>query len=89
MRMKARAAILGSGNIGTDLLCKALRSDWIEPVWVVGIDPDSDGLKKARAAGMKTTHDGVAGGGGPQDRAGGDEVVGLGGGAAGAGGGGV
>ena len=59
--MKARAAILGSGNIGTDLLCKALRSDWIEPVWVVGIDPDSDGLKKAREAGMKTTHDGVAG----------------------------
>jgi acetaldehyde/propanal dehydrogenase len=59
--MKARAAILGSGNIGTDLLYKALRSDWIEPVWVVGIDPDSDGLKKAREAGMKTTHDGVAG----------------------------
>ena len=59
--MKARAAILGSGNIGTDLLYKALRSDWIEPVWVVGSDPDSDGLKKAREAGMKTTHDGVAG----------------------------
>ena len=59
--MKARAAIIGSGNIGTDLLYKALRSDWIEPVWVVGIDPDSDGLKKAREMGMKTTHDGVAG----------------------------
>ena len=59
--MKARAAIIGSGNIGTDLLYKALRSDWIEPVWVVGIDADSDGLKKAREAGMKTTHDGVAG----------------------------
>ena len=59
--MKANAAILGSGNIGTDLLYKALRSDWIEPVWVVGIDPRSDGLKKAREAGIKTTHDGVAG----------------------------
>ena len=59
--MKARAAIIGSGNIGTDLLYKALRSDWIEPVWMVGIDPRSDGLKRAADLGLRTTHEGVNG----------------------------
>ncbi|HEY2514807.1 MAG TPA: acetaldehyde dehydrogenase (acetylating) [Polyangiaceae bacterium] len=59
--MKIRAAIVGSGNIGTDLVIKAMRSEWIEPAWVVGIDPDSDGLKRAAALGLKTTPNGVDG----------------------------
>jgi acetaldehyde/propanal dehydrogenase len=59
--MTIKAAIIGSGNIGTDLLYKAQRSRLIEPIWVVGIDPESDGLERARDMGMKTTHEGVDG----------------------------
>ncbi|VXC08732.1 acetaldehyde-CoA dehydrogenase II, NAD-binding [Pseudomonas sp. 8AS] len=61
MSKKLRAAIIGPGNIGTDLLMKMCRSDWIEPVWMVGVDPESDGLKRARELGLKTTAEGVDG----------------------------
>ncbi len=60
-RMKVNAALIGSGNIGTDLMVKALRSKTINPLWMVGIEPDSDGLARAKVAGLKTTHEGVAG----------------------------
>ena len=59
--MKVNAALIGSGNIGTDLMIKALRSEHINPTWMVGIEADSDGLKKAKAAGLNTTHEGVDG----------------------------
>ncbi len=59
--MKIRCALIGSGNIGTDLMIKLLRSDILDPVWMVGIDPESDGLKRAAAQGLKTTHEGVDG----------------------------
>ena len=58
---KIKCALIGPGNIGTDLLAKLQRSPVLEPVWMVGIDPASDGLKKAREMGIKTTADGVDG----------------------------
>jgi len=58
---KVHCALIGSGNIGTDLLAKLLRSPVLKPVWMVGIDADSDGLRKAREHGLKTTAEGVDG----------------------------
>ncbi|MCK9468968.1 MAG: acetaldehyde dehydrogenase (acetylating) [Porticoccaceae bacterium] len=58
---KIKCAVIGPGNIGTDLLAKLKRSAVLEPVWMVGIDPASDGLTRAREMGIKTTADGVDG----------------------------
>ena len=61
MNNKIKAAIIGPGNIGTDLLVKAMRSEVIEPVWMVGVIEDSPGLARAQELGLKTTAVGVDG----------------------------
>ena len=60
--MKHKVAIIGSGNIGTDLMMKILAgSDTLEMGAMVGIDPESDGLKRAADRGVATTHEGLDG----------------------------
>ncbi|MFF5499462.1 acetaldehyde dehydrogenase (acetylating) [Streptomyces aquilus] len=59
---KTKVAIIGSGNIGTDLMIKILRlSDMLEVATMVGIDPASDGLARAARFKVPTTHEGVDG----------------------------
>jgi acetaldehyde dehydrogenase len=58
---RVRVAILGSGNIGTDLMVKLLRCQRLELAMVAGIDPASEGLARARAAGIATTTEGIDG----------------------------
>ena len=62
MSNKLNVAIIGSGNIGTDLMIKVLRtSSNLKMSVMVGIDPQSDGLARAQRMGVATTHEGVDG----------------------------
>lgn len=62
MKQKYKAAIIGSGNIGTDLMIKILRQgQHIELGALVGIDPESEGLARAARLGVATTHEGLEG----------------------------
>ncbi len=58
---KTKVAIIGSGNIGTDLCIKALKSDVVTPVVMAGIDATSDGLRRAKEQGLEITADGIDG----------------------------
>ena len=59
---KMKVAIIGSGNIGTDLMIKIMRhGKHLEMGAMVGIDPNSDGLARAARLGVATTHEGVVG----------------------------
>ena len=61
MTQKIKCALIGPGNIGTDLLYKLKRSPFLDPVWMIGIDPESEGLKRAAEMGLKTCSTGVDG----------------------------
>ena len=58
---RIKVAVLGSGNIGTDLLLKLRRSEVLELTTMIGIDSDSDGLKRAKDLGYETISTGIKG----------------------------
>lgn len=59
--VKLKVAILGSGNIGTDLMYKIERSDYLSMSVMVGIDPASEGIQRAKARGYHTITNGIEG----------------------------
>jgi acetaldehyde dehydrogenase (acetylating) len=61
MSMKLKAGIIGSGNIGTDLMYKIERSKYLEMSVMIGIDPHSDGLKRAKDRGVTVIDNGIEG----------------------------
>jgi acetaldehyde dehydrogenase len=62
MTRKLKVAIVGPGNIGTDLMIKVMRNaKYLEMGAMVGIDPASDGLARAARLGVATTHEGIEG----------------------------
>jgi acetaldehyde dehydrogenase (acetylating) len=61
MNMKLKAGIIGSGNIGTDLMYKIERSKYLEISVMIGIDPHSDGLKRAKDRGITVIDNGIEG----------------------------